>query len=297
MIAANRASTLLPTTTRRRGLAGCALMIVGTLACSGLGDESDPAKQARAEEFAVRRFALIQERVAAAKVQADEAGFPQKIAATPIFKYSDPARGYVAAAVWKLGDEGRPKALLATELDRKDHGKPCIAYEYVSLTTTPFSLTSDDMDWAPAGTLYEFRPIPNAPAPLDTPQRRLRQLREIAKRFTSRELVKTEKCELRLLPTPVDRYTPSKADKADGAIFFFTFGTNPEVVLLIESDGKAWHYAAGRLTGAQEVILYLDDSVVWKGAPLHESRDSPFTGSVTPIAIPGIAADGREIDN
>ena len=52
MIAAHRASTLLPTTTRRRGLAGCTLIIVVTLACSGLGDESDPAKQARAEEFA-----------------------------------------------------------------------------------------------------------------------------------------------------------------------------------------------------------------------------------------------------
>ncbi len=111
----------------------------------------------------------------------------------------------------------------------------------------------------------------------------------------AREDVKNEKCELRLLPTPVDRYKPSDADRADGAIFFFTFGTNPEVVLLIESDGKGWSYAAGRMTGAQVVVLTLDNAIAWEGAPLEMGRDSPFTGSITPIDIPGIAADGSEI--
>jgi hypothetical protein len=255
----------------------------------------DQAGKSRDETLAARRFELMRNRVAAAKAQSGESGFPSGFAAKPIFKYSDPARGYVAAAVWKLGEEGRPKALLASELDRCDHGKPCISYEYLSLTTTSFSLRSDEMNWSPAGTLFEFKPIPKAPAPAETPQGRLRQLRETARRFASHEEVKNEKCELRLLPTPVDRYSPSKADRADWAIFFFTFGTNPEVVLLIESDGKEWKYAAGRLTGAEVVVLTLDDAVAWEGAPCQADRDSPFTGSITPIEIPGIAADGSEI--
>ena len=211
-------------------------------------DEKQEAREGREEVLATRRFDLMRKKVAAAKSQSGEAGFPSQFAANPIFKYSDPARGYVAAAVWKLGGEGRPRRL-ATELDRRDHGAPCISYEHLSLTATPFSLRSDDMDWSPAGTLFEFKPIPKAPTPAKTPQLRLRQLRETARRFASHEEVKNEKCELRLLPTPVDRYSPSNADQADGAIFFFTFGTNPEVVLLIESDGKTWSYAAGRLTG------------------------------------------------
>jgi hypothetical protein len=290
MFAADRVSRLLMA--RRSCLAGCVCVLVHVATCTVRADE---AKSARDDALAARRYELLRERVAAAEVRSNEAGFPSRLAAKPIFKYSDPARGYVAAAVWKLGDEGRPKALLASELDRCDHGKPCISYEYLSLTATPFSMKSADMDWSPSRTLIVFRPIPKAAAPAATPQRRLIQLREIARRFASREEVKKESCELRLLPAPVDRYRPSNADRADGAIFFFTFGTNPEVVLFIESDGEKWSFAASRMTGAQVVVLTLDDAIVWQGAPLEMGTDSPFTGSITPIAIPGIAEDGSEI--
>jgi hypothetical protein len=264
-----------------------------------VGDTSQqegPTQQSRSEALASERFEMIRRHVAAAEIRADEAGFPTRFAARPIFKYSDPARGHVAAAVWKLGDEGRPRAILASELDRFNNGKPCISHEYSSLTTTPFSIGLDGMHWTPNGTLYEFKVFPEAPAPEKTPPRRLLQIRELAKRFAGHEVVGNEKCELRLLPQPVDRYVPSKAERADGAIFFLTFGTNPEVMLLIESDGKQWSYAAGRMTGAQEVVLTLDQAIAWEGAPLQKGNNAPFTGSIAPVDIPGISADGREID-
>ena len=269
--------------------------LCANLVSTAYPDQADAAAKARHEGLAARRFELMRRRVAAATVQSDEPGFPEKFSAEPIFKYSDPARGYVAAAVWKLGEEGRPKALLASELDRKDHGPPCISYEFISLTSTPFALTSDDMRWSPSGTQYAFKPLSDVPAPAETPQRRSIQLRDLARRFAAQEEVKREKCELRLLPAPVYRYAPSDAPRADGAIFFFVFGTNPEVVLLIESDGTQWRYAAGRMTGAQVVVLTFDGAVAWEGAPLDMGRNSPFTGSITPIDIPGIAADGSEI--
>lgn len=264
-----------------------------------IGDAPDgkqPSAKSRSELLAAERFELIKRRVAAAKIESDEADFPTQFSANPIFRYSDPARGYVAAAVWRLGDEGRPKALLTSELDRFKSGRPCISHEYSSLTTERFSITLDGMHWAPTGTLYEFKPIPNAPQPEKTPQRRFRQLRELAKRFAGHEVVEKERCELRLLSQPVDRYVPSGAERADGAVFFFTFGTNPEIVLLIESDGERWHYAAGRMAGADEIVLTLDSTIAWQGAPLQKGADSPFTGSVAPIDIPGVSADGREIE-
>lgn len=283
-------------TARRNRLAGCVCFLSGILACVALADETKQAADAKRDEaMAVRRFELLRQRMLAGTARSDEPEFPTKLVETPIFKYSDAARGYVAAGVWKLGEKGRPKALLCAELDRRDRGAPCLAIEYLSLTTTPFTLTSEDMHWSPSGTPFQFKPIPDAPAPEETAQRRLRQFREIARRFGSREEVKKEKYDLRLLPAPVDRYTPSNAERADGAVFFFTFGTNPEVVLLIESDGRKWHYAPARMTGAQEVVVTLDGTVVWQGAPLESIRNSGYTGSSTPIKIPGVAPDGSEL--
>lgn len=251
-------------------------------------------EKSRAELLAVQRFELMQKRVTAAKITSKAEGFPTQVESRPLFKYSDSARGYVAAAVWKLGAEGRPRALLATELNPALFGRPRISYEYISLTDTPFTLKSDDMQWTPSKTLYQFRPIPDAPIPEKTAARRLIQIRDIGKRFAAHEEVFREKCELRLLPQPVDRYVPSMAERADGAIMLFTFGTNPEVVLLLESDGETWNYAAGRMTGAEVVIVTLDNKVAWEGAPLQKGSDSPFTGSISAIDIPGINRDGTE---
>ncbi|MGE5192197.1 MAG: hypothetical protein ACM3U2_06800 [Deltaproteobacteria bacterium] len=61
-------------------------------------------------------------------------------------------------------------------------------------------------------------------------------------------------------------------------------------------DSKQWNYAAGRMTGAEVVALKIDETVAWQGEPLHNVPDSPHTGFVAPIEIPGISADGREVE-
>ena len=117
----------------------------------------------------------------------------------------------------------------------------------------------------------------------------------VVKRFSGEELVGKEKCELRLLPQPIDRYTPSATDRADGAIFIAAYGTNPEAVLFIESDGKSWNYAAGRLAGATTISLSIDGATAWEGAPVKYGSNSPYTASNAPADIPGISPDGTEI--
>jgi hypothetical protein len=174
----------------------------------------------------------------------------------------------VAAAVWKLGGEGRAKALITTELWRDFNGKPSIVYEQLSLTDTPFVSLSSDMRWEPSASALSFQRLPNAPAPDASPQRRLLQVKALAKRFAASEVEQKEKYELRLLPQPVDRYVPLSADRADGALFFFVFGTNPEIALFIESDGQQWSYAAGRLSGAMQLEMTLDEHPAWKGSPV-----------------------------
>lgn len=261
----------------------------------GLAEDSQPEKT-KDDELTTRRNELMQKRVASARVNSREEGFPEKFSEKPIFRYTDPARQYVAAAVWKLGDTGRPRAIVTTELHRRYFGRPRIVYEYLSLTPDAFTVTGGDFAWKPAGTALEFKPVPDAPPPEATAARRLRQMRAIVNRFSGEELVDKERCELRLLPQPIDRYTPSSADRADGALFIATFGTNPEAVLFIESDGKTWNYAVGRLSGAQKISLSIDRNTAWEGAPVRYSADSPYTASNANAEIPGLAPDGSEVE-
>lgn len=262
-----------------------------------IGQTDDAPKKGGDEKISAQRLELMQTRIASVKVTSSEEGFPTEFTAKPVFRYTDPARGYVAAAVWKLGDKGRPRALITTELYRLFFGKPRIVYEHLSLTKTPFSAMGGDIRWAPEGTAFEFKPIPGAEAPEKTPQRRLLQMRAIAKRFAGDEVVRNERCELRLLPQPVDRYTPSATENADGGMFLLTYGTNPEAVLLIESDGMAWNFAAGRLSGSSKLVLTIDGETAWEGPPHKYGLNQPYTASNAIADIPGIAPDGSEIKN
>jgi len=263
------------------------------LLATAMGRAAEPETE-KGDILTAQRYELMQERMGSVKVKSDERDFPETFAPKPIFRYTDPARNYVAAAVWKLGDEGRPKAIITTELHRQYYGSPRIVYEYLSLTPARFTATGGDIRWMPEGTSLEFKPVPKTEAPDASPKRRLLQLRAIAKRFTGEELVGEEQCELRVLPQPVERYTPTSAEYADGAIFIAAFGTNPEAILFIESDGKTWSFAAGRLAGASKISLSVDGVTAWEGAPVSYGANSPYTASNAAAKIPGVAPDGSE---
>jgi hypothetical protein len=252
---------------------------------------ADDAAESRQErELATRRLEVMRERIAAATIRSRETNFPAKFSEKPLFRYSDHDRGYLAAAVWKLGDAGRPKAFLITELIPKPEDRLFISYEYISLTDTPFDLRSGDMNWSPDSTLVDFKPIPDVPAPMKTPALRLRQLREIARRFTGSEIDKNEKCELRLLPQPIGRYQPG-SENTDAAIFILAYGTNPELMLLIETEGNGWAFGVSRMSGAEEISLKFDDKQVWQGPPVVPGETSPYTGTVSLIQKTGLLKD------
>lgn len=274
------------------------LIVVASFAGALSAQESKEDETNPDSKLAKERFTLMQQRVQGFHVKADEPGFPDRFETRHIFRYSDPARQYVDAAIWRLGEKGRPRALVTTELHRRYGGGPRIVYEYLSLTDTPFSITSDDSAWSPKSGALEWKPIPNCPAPAESAPRRLLQMKEIAKRFAaSEEVGKDHKYELRLLPQPVDRYTPATAMRSDGAMFLFAYGTNPEVVVLIESDGTAWNFAAGRLAGASRIVITVDDKTVWEVGRVKYGWTESYTASNAPANIPGIAPDGSSSEN
>ena len=69
------------------------------------------------------------------------------------------------------------------------------------------------------------------------------------------------------MPKPLHRFTDPDSGVIDGALFAFAYGTNPDVLLILEAQEEGegppvWHYDLGRLGGA-ETIVTLDGNEVW----------------------------------
>lgn len=279
-------------------------LIFGSAAASIAQEPAPPKPAAPAAEedqtpeklLTKKRLDLMANRIGQIEVRSTAEGvdLPAKFESTPIFRYDDPARGLVAAGVWRLGAKGRPLAIITTELQPRFYNRPRIVYEYLSLIDTPFTASSGDCAWSPRASEVAFKPIPGAPEPAENDRQRLIQMRTEAKRFIASEVVK-ERYELRLVPQPIERYTPEGSPRADGSMFILAFGLNPEAILFIESDGKQWNYAIGRLAGASKMSAEIDGQVVWEAGPPKYGWQSSYTGSNAPAEIPGIAPDGTPI--
>ena len=212
----------------------------------------------------------------------------------PLLTYGDSARANKNGTLWAFGASGRPLAFL--ELYQDNAANPRWVH---AVTLTGSSLvtmkTPVAAAWSPAETQIAPAAIPQAQAPLDREQRRTRQLKELARRFTAHEFWDPDnsRFELRLLEQPVHRYKDTDAGIQDGAAFVVAHGTNPEVILLIEAlgetlDSARWHYSLARL-GSAELHVELDGKEVWKqgrtpgivGQPID-----PYWLFVTPVEIP-----------
>ncbi|HUQ73018.1 MAG TPA: hypothetical protein VM165_26045 [Planctomycetaceae bacterium] len=230
------------------------------------------------------RLKLMEQEVAQFTVHAPAGAAPAstRFAAKPVLRYSDPTRGLTEAnvlmdaTVWRLGEQGRPRAIVMLEIYRSSASEGILSFEFLSLSPDPFTMqhrTEPHILWEATESALTMAPMPGAPEPAATVPARLLQMRQFAKRFAVREkLLKGDLVECRLLTQPIDRYQAADQQIADGALFAFANGTNPEVGLLFESDGKRWTFGLVRLTSAEATVL-LDDREVVK-FPLSNSFQS-----------------------
>jgi hypothetical protein len=139
--------------------------------------------------------------------------------------------------LWTEEQTGRPIAAAQFFLQGPDWH-----HEFQSLSEKGFDVSwSADRKWSwqPDQPGIRFTAIA-ADAPGKTPAARLRQMRDVAERYTG--AVNPEESdrfenphELRLLTTPIYRYAAAESGVVDGAIFVYAQGTNPEVLLLLEA--------------------------------------------------------------
>ena len=119
-----------------------------------------------------------------------------------------------------------------------------------------------------------FKPVPGAKPPAKSRALRMVQLRKMAKLFEASTMSKanstmsrkSESLPLRALSQPIFRYE-TKEVSDDGAIFAYVTGTDPEVLVAIESrqteDGPQWVYGAARFTDLPITLKY-KDKTVWE---------------------------------
>jgi hypothetical protein len=192
----------------------------------------------------------------------------QPLNETPLFRYSDARRNIIDAALWGYGDRGRPAALVKTEsyqVNGRRHWVYCLA----SLSDGLIEARWDDgAEFAAQKPGVTLQTIPSGPSPSATAPGRLLQLKRLAQRFSATIQNALDNREpMRLMPTPICRYADEEAGLIDGAVFGYTMGTNPDVLLVIELHRTAegdneWRCGAAGMTSAGFVVQLNETEVL-----------------------------------
>ncbi|HUY87213.1 MAG TPA: hypothetical protein VMV10_00610 [Pirellulales bacterium] len=271
--------------------------IVATQAAPGRCD--DETKPSKGDKLAAQRLKIMREAIDGFRITSKEidADSSLKFSARPLLRYNDQTRnsgsgikGVLDATVWRLGESGRPKAIVTLEIYLVNQGNPLLTYEFVSLTPEKFEMQSlRGVRWMPHDTDLLMTEFDEAPQPGDSPRARLVQMRELARRFAVQEMLGAEKIDLRLLSQPLDRYDDPAAGILDGALFVFANGTNPEVGLLLEcseKNEKKWSYGLFRLAAAK-LLAQLDGKWILQSTkPPGWPIDAPYTATRHAVALP-----------
>ena len=210
----------------------------------------------------------------------------------PVLSWSNPARRTSAGALFLWTASGRPQVALCVY----PSDEQVIDLEFQSLSDDALSADNDDrLFWEPPPNAIDWNPLDGEQAPARTPFARLRQMRQIARQFSSK-LVPPNKnpIELRLLETPVYRYVlPGTGGAAssdgkqlidgapliDGALFTFVQGTDPEVLLMLEAyeaDGQAkWRYSLARMSMVPTQVQH-NKTLVWETDWAIRRQNTPY---------------------
>jgi hypothetical protein len=168
----------------------------------------------------------------------------------PILKWSNPIRGSVYGDVYIWTLKGRPEVVGSfLEWFQPIQSKEV---ELHSLSLGPLvAERPDQLSWTSNQAGVELKPIPGAPPPAATPAQRLRQIRELSKDFTARQVSHTGVgYEMRLLLQPIYRYEGTEGDLIDGALLVFVHAGDPEIFFQIEARKVGgvpqWQYSLAR---------------------------------------------------
>lgn len=256
--------------TRRRMAATVTALVAAGLTAHVLGAPPGQERKRSTDDLA---------KIAAGYRMTLDADRIAKLNEEPAIRWTNPVSEVEDAALFLWTCEGRP-ALAGTFLRQKGVG---MYHEFQSLSPGPLrAVRAGKPVWISARPGIAFAPVPEAPAPADTSNRRLLQMKAMAEDFRA-EAVKgppfygeNSISLFRLLPRPLLRYSDPDRPEREGAVFAFVQGTDPEALLILENrahDGGArWEFAMAPMTGWQ-ARGYYKGKEVWSVGRRHPGHD------------------------
>jgi hypothetical protein len=269
------------------------LLFLGfTIGCfHAVADEPPGSHNLSAKAFEQKlgkaRLRLMSETISAFKVS--EAA--PKFTSSPLLRYSDPTRGanqgnvLLDATVWRLGEKGRPAAIITLEIYSGKETTGILSYEFLALHSQVLSLvhkTNPKIAWRSAG---KGLPLTAGPPMASTAAARLAQMRKLVRCFEVRERTSDGDFDCRLMTQPIDRYESEADGIRDAALFTFANGTNPEVGILLEARTTGWYFAAIRLSSAALTVNLDGEQVAHFENGDFRGRTGDYSAAAHPIDL------------
>lgn len=195
-----------------------------------------------------------------------------------VLRWANLTRGSVDGATYIWIENGRPKA---TACVYPWAGMLCDNFQSLAEGKVT-AVLNGGAAWRCEKPGVVFRAVPRASQPEKSSSGRIRQMKALASRFHTTLLswnaAESDREELRMLPRPVYQYEHDGV--AEGAIFAFVQGTDPEAFLLLEVRPRRqngpqeyeWQFALARRTSGSLETSY-DDELVWKAERLADYGD------------------------
>jgi hypothetical protein len=178
---------------------------------------------------------------------------------------------------------GRPE--LVASIYRFYEPKVEFAAEFQSLSLAPLVMEKGGKEvWTPKRPGIVFEEFPGAASPSQSKPQRLLEMRNLAEQF-SVQLTdwSGETYLLRMMPRPLVRYESPESEVLDGALFAFTYTTDPELLVMVEarksSEGHRWMYGLARMNIGELKVSYRDREI-WTAERLEHPylyKDGVYT--------------------
>jgi hypothetical protein len=197
---------------------------------------------------------------------------PIKLNVESVLKWHNSVNQSVHGNIFVWTKEGRPE--IVASIYQFYSPKVEFAAEFQSLSLDPLVIEKRGKQvWTPKEPGIVLKAFDDATEPPSSKPQRLTKMKQLADEFTVQLTDwSSETYRLRLMPRPLFRYESTDSQVLDGALFAFTYTTDPELLVMVEArksdNGFRWMYGHARMNVGELKVSYRDREV-WRADRLE----------------------------